>query len=53
MMKAGVDINFSGAAGEVDFDQFGEVVTPIEIWKFTKTGIERVALRRADQIPTE
>lgn len=53
LMQEGKDINFSGAAGEVDFDQFGEVVTPIEIWKFTKTGIERVTLRRADEIPTE
>lgn len=53
LMKEGKDIDFSGAAGEVNFDEFGEVVTPIEIWKFTKTGIEREALRRAEEIPPE
>lgn len=30
------DINYEGAAGSVDFDEKGEVVTPIEVWKFSE-----------------
>ena len=35
LLKAGKAINYEGAAGSVDFDKHGDVVTPIEIWKFS------------------
>jgi len=34
LLKAGKDINYEGAAGSVDFDNNGDVVTPVEIWKY-------------------
>jgi len=34
LLKQGKQINYEGAAGSVDFDKYGDVVTPIEIWEF-------------------
>ena len=34
LLKAGKNINYEGAAGSVDFDKYGDVVTPVEIWKY-------------------
>jgi branched-chain amino acid transport system substrate-binding protein len=34
LIKAGKDVNYEGAAGDQDFDQNGDTVTPIEIWKY-------------------
>lgn len=34
LLKEGKQINYEGAAGAVDFDENGDVVTPIEIWCF-------------------
>jgi ABC-type branched-subunit amino acid transport system substrate-binding protein len=36
LLKEGKDINYEGAAGSVDFDKYGDVVTPIEIWKYVE-----------------
>jgi ABC-type branched-subunit amino acid transport system substrate-binding protein len=36
LLKKGEDINYEGAAGACDFDEAGEVITPIEIWKYVK-----------------
>jgi len=33
-LKAGRDINYEGVAGSQDFDENGDVITPIEVWKF-------------------
>ena len=33
LIAKGEDINYEGAAGPVDFDENGDVVGPIEIWK--------------------
>jgi ABC-type branched-subunit amino acid transport system substrate-binding protein len=38
------DINYEGAAGACDFDENGDVVTPIEIWKFAEGKITTVRL---------
>jgi ABC-type branched-subunit amino acid transport system substrate-binding protein len=38
MLKAGKPINYEGAAGSVDFDGNGDVVTPIEVWKYNRQG---------------
>jgi ABC-type branched-subunit amino acid transport system substrate-binding protein len=35
LLKEGQDINYEGAAGSVDFDANGDVITPIEVWKYT------------------
>jgi hypothetical protein len=34
LIKQGKAINYEGAAGSVDFDKHGDVVTPIEIWAY-------------------
>jgi ABC-type branched-subunit amino acid transport system substrate-binding protein len=34
LLKAGQKINYEGASGSVDFDKNGDVVAPIEIWRF-------------------
>ena len=36
LIKAGRDINYEGAAGSQDFDEYGDTVTPIEIWKYVE-----------------
>lgn len=36
LLRAGKKINYEGAAGSVDFDKNGDVITPIEIWKYSK-----------------
>jgi branched-chain amino acid transport system substrate-binding protein len=51
LLKAGKDINFEGASGSADFDQKGDVITPIEIWKYSKGTIVTVSIEHA--IPKE
>jgi len=46
LLKQGKDINFEGAAGSVDFDQNGDVITPIEIFRYTKGSIETIELKQ-------
>ncbi len=38
LLDSGLTINYEGAAGNVDFDENGEVTAPIEIWCYTETG---------------
>jgi hypothetical protein len=38
------EINYEGAAGSCDFDDSGDVVTPIEVWKFAAGKIITVRL---------
>ncbi|MGD8881945.1 MAG: ABC transporter substrate-binding protein [Desulfobacterales bacterium] len=51
LLQAGKQINYEGAAGSVDFDRHGDVVTPIEVWKYTKGKI--VTVRVEHEIPTQ
>lgn len=44
LIKQGKDVNYEGAAGAIDFDDNGDVVTPIEIWKYTEGTIKTVRL---------
>jgi len=44
LLKKGQDINYEGAAGAVDFDGNGDVVTPIEVWKYTGGTMETIRL---------
>jgi ABC-type branched-subunit amino acid transport system substrate-binding protein len=51
MLEKGEKINYEGASGSVDFDDNGDVLAPIEIWKFAKGKI--VTYRMEYQIPEE
>lgn len=42
LLKQGKQINYEGAAGSVDFDKYGDVVTPIEVWEFTGGTIKTI-----------
>ena len=44
LLKEGKDINYEGAAGSVDFDRHGDVITPIEIWQFKGGEIETIKM---------
>jgi len=33
LLSDGVDIDYEGAAGAIDFDEHGDTVTPILVWK--------------------
>ncbi len=50
-LNLGKEINYEGAAGSVDFDKHGDVITPIEVWKYTKGNI--VTVRIEQEIPVE
>ena len=51
LLNQGKKINYEGAAGSVDFDKHGDVVTPIEVWKFSNGDILTVKIER--DIPVE
>ena len=51
LLKSGAAINYQGASGAIDFDRNGDVVAPIEIWKFT--GGRIVTYSMEYQIPEE
>lgn len=53
MIKEGKKINYTGAAGPCDFDKDGEVITPINIWRFSGDKIETIQTRAAASIPKE
>jgi len=53
MIKDGGDVDYAGAAGACDFDEAGDVITPIEIWKFAGGGIESMQIQSAENIPSE
>jgi ABC-type branched-subunit amino acid transport system substrate-binding protein len=38
LLGEGKKINYRGASGEIDFDQYGDVVSPIEVWKIDDSG---------------
>ena len=53
MIKAGKDLDYTGAAGPCDFDKDGEVITPVNIWKFADGKIDTVQTVAAASIPKE
>lgn len=53
LIAGGTEIDYTGAASTVDFDAEGDVVTPVEVWRYLDGAIESVEIRTADQIPTE
>ncbi len=53
LLELGSPINYTGAAGEVDFDDLGDVVTPMEVWSYEGGDIVTVTVLSADQIPAQ
>lgn len=51
LLKNGRPINYEGASGSVDFDENGDVIAPIEIWRITNGSIK--TFRIEYQIPGE
>lgn len=49
----GEDVDYSGAAGPVDFDENGDVITPMSVWQFTDGETETVRIISPEDIPTE
>jgi ABC-type branched-subunit amino acid transport system substrate-binding protein len=45
LLRDGRAINYEGAAGSVDFDENGDVITPIEIWKYRRGEIVTVSIQ--------
>jgi branched-chain amino acid transport system substrate-binding protein len=44
LLEKGTKINYEGAGGSVDFDEYGDVRTPIEIWEYTGGTIKTVRI---------
>ncbi len=53
LLKEGQDINYVGAGGSVDFDDNGDVKTPVAVWRYTESGDETVQIVPAEEIPSE
>lgn len=51
LLQQGKDINYEGASGSVDFDENGDVITPIEVWQYA--GGQIVTFRMEYQVPEE
>jgi len=53
LIKAGTDVDYSGAAGGVNYDDLGDVVTPMAVWQYHAGSIENVTVLGAADIPLE
>ncbi|MBI9092367.1 MAG: ABC transporter substrate-binding protein [Desulfobacterium sp.] len=51
LLRQGKDINYEGASGSVDFDKNGDVLAPIEVWRYSQGKV--VTVRVEYQIPEE
>ena len=51
LLQGGTQVAYSGAAGDVVFDEVGDVITAVEIWQYRGGTIESVMIRTADMIP--
>jgi hypothetical protein len=52
-IRDGEDVDYTGAVGACDFDDNGDVKTPIALWKYTESGTETVQIQSAEDIPSE
>lgn len=48
LIRQGKDIDYEGAAGSIDFDEYGDTVTPILVWKIENNTIVPVESVLAD-----
>jgi branched-chain amino acid transport system substrate-binding protein len=53
IIKDDIVLDYSGAAGEQDFDENGDVVTPQVIWTYTGGTIKILKIIKAEEIPPE
>lgn len=53
LMMAGEQVDYSGAAGEVNYDDVGDVVTPMEVWHYTNGDIETYQVLTAADLTSE
>jgi branched-chain amino acid transport system substrate-binding protein len=51
LLQGGTAVAYTGAAGEVEFDEAGDVITAVEIWRYAGGTIESLAIRTASMIP--
>ena len=51
LLQAGTSIAYTGAAGDVVFDEVGDVVTAVEIWRYAGGTMEPLMIRGVDEIP--
>ena len=51
LLQGGTQVAYSGAAGDVVFDEVGDVITAVEIWQYRGGTIESVMIRTAVMIP--
>ncbi len=51
LLKAGKNVNYEGASGWVDFNEDGDVRTPVEIWKYIDG--KMVTVKEVSNIPKE
>jgi branched-chain amino acid transport system substrate-binding protein len=51
LLKDGQAINYEGAAGSVDFDASGDVVTPIEVWQYIEAEPYMETVRMEETVP--
>ena len=52
-LAAGTAIDYTGAAGTVDYDALGDVITPVQVWQFLDGEIVEATVIAADEIPAE
>lgn len=53
LLQAGTAIAYTGAAGDVVFDEVGDVITAVEVWRYAGGTIESIMIRGASDIPHE
>lgn len=53
LLQAGTAINYTGAAGEVDYDELGDVITPMEVWQYVGGDIETTRVLTGSEIPAQ
>jgi neutral amino acid transport system substrate-binding protein len=47
-IDAGMDVDYEGASGHVDIDDYGDVETPYDVWQFDMNGIPQVIVAGAN-----
>ena len=51
LLQSGASVAYTGAAGDVVFDQVGDVITAVEVWRYAGGTIESLMIRTAEEIP--
>ena len=51
LLQGGASVAYTGAAGDVVFDEVGDVITAVEIWRYAGGTIESLMIRTPGEIP--